>query len=78
MSGYELYRGQAECGSRYTTAQYPSLREAMAAAGLPDPAAWQTDTYSPDEVFTDMAPCWSILAPGAAQEAVALGAEGAS
>jgi hypothetical protein len=75
---YKLYRGQTACDSDdwgRPRGKYPTLLEAMAAAGLPDPGAWQTDRHCPDEVFNDPRGLyWSILAPGVAQEAAALGA----
>jgi len=71
---YRLYRDPQACddwGRPY--GRYETLPQAMAAAGLPDPARWEADRYCPDECFA-RSPHWSILAPGAAAEAVVLGA----
>jgi len=68
---YRLYRDPKACDSDdwgRPYGRYETLPQAMAAAGLPDPARW-----CPDECFA-RSPHWSILAPGAAAEAVALGA----
>jgi hypothetical protein len=78
-SVYRLYRNPKACDSDdwgRPFGRHATLAEAMAAAGLPDPAIWETDRYCPDECFTrsPRGPQWSILAPGAAAEAVALGA----
>jgi hypothetical protein len=68
---YKLYFDQQECDSDDwgpPHGEYPSLREAMAAAGLPGLENWNTMRGCPDEVFTRGKPGWSILASGAARE----------
>ena len=72
---YRLYFDQKECDSDDwgpPRGEYPGLREAMAAAGLPGLENWHTMKYCPDEVFTRTKPSWSILAPGAARELTGL------
>ena len=80
---YMLYRDETACDSDDwgpPTGEYPTLLEAMAAAGFPDPVSWEIDRHCPDEVFIvrgseegeDEDLYLSILAPGAAAEARAL------
>jgi len=74
---YRLYRDPKACDSDdwgRPYGRYETLPKAMAAAGLPDPARWETGRDCPDECFARSPLWWSILAPGAAAEAVALGA----
>jgi hypothetical protein len=87
---YHLYR-QPEAGRRsydggwgQPAGAFPSLSDAMRAAGHPDPAHWYTIAGMPDVIFVDwalyygktrpglghQAPVlpWSIEAPGVADE----------
>jgi hypothetical protein len=79
---YKLHRNPAECDSDnwgQPDSKHKTLAGAMAAAGHPDPSAWNVlAAQCPGEVFTPphtVSPSWSILAPGAAAEAMTLGVE---
>lgn len=88
MSEYKLYRQKDSSyhgpGWGEPAGTFPSLREAMAAAGHPDPAHWYTTVGIPAAIFVDWAQYydksrkykgtehlylpWTVEAPGVAAE----------